>query len=126
MGADLSFYDRVPIQGSNLIAFEGVMDDFNWLGTHYFRIRSTLGTPDPSPIARGNAGLYKTIVSEMVPVTIINPCRNSTVNMDEEFFIKNLFVPINTEILWDRYAGPTDFISDFYGNGYDKCGDRQY
>jgi len=24
------------------------------------------------------------------------------------------------------YAGPTDFISDVYGNGYDKCGDRTY
>ena len=26
MGADLSFYDKVPIQGTNLINFEGVMD----------------------------------------------------------------------------------------------------
>ena len=126
MGADLSFYDRVSIQFSSLMAFEGVMDEFDWLGTHYFRIRSTLGTPNSSPIARGKAGLYKTIYSDEVPVTVVNPCRNSTVNMDGEFFVENLFVPINTERLWDRLAGPTDHISDVYGNGYNRCGNRAY
>lgn len=102
------------------------MEEFKWLGTHWFRIKSTLGIPDPSPVARGKNGLYKTIYSDPVPVTIVNPCRNSTVNHDGEFFIDNMFVPINTEITWDRYAGPTDYISDFYGNGYNKCGDRVY
>ena len=102
------------------------MEDFDWLGTHYYRIKSTLGTPDPSPIARGNAGLYSTVYSDPVPVTVVNPCRNSTVNLDEEFFIKNLHVPINTEMLWERYSDPTDFISDHYGNGHNRCGDRQY
>ena len=59
-------------------------------------------------------------------MTVVNPCRNSTVNLNEKFFIKNLHVPINTEMLWERYSDPTDFISDLYGNGHNRCGDRQY
>jgi len=95
-GPALDFYDRVPIPSSGLIAFEGVMEEPKWLGTHWFRIRSTLGQPDPSPIARGNGGLYKTIYSDPVPVTIVDPCRNSTVNMDADFFVQNIHVPLNS------------------------------
>ena len=29
-------------------------------------------------------------------------------------------------MLWERYSDPTDFISDLYGNGHNRCGDRQY
>ena len=126
MGADLSFYSRVKVQGTNLITFKGVMEEFEQLGTHYYRIKSTLGSPDSSANARGNGGQYNSIYSDPTPVTIVNPCRNSTVNMDGRFFMENLKVPINSGQLWEFYSDPTDSISSIYGNGWNRCGHRSY
>ena len=103
-----------------------MLNSTDWLGTHYYRIKSTLGTYDPDPNSRGNNGLYGTVYSDPVPVTIINPCMNSTVNSDEGMLVEEIFVPINkTEWDW-TYEGPTNSMSLIYGNGYDKCGPLKY
>lgn len=50
---------------SDISLTEGTMDttleDFLWVGEHKLRLKSTLGTYDPSPDARGVNGLYGTV-----------------------------------------------------------------
>ena len=124
-GADLFMYDRRQLDADNFV-YEGSMDYRQWLGTHYFQIKSRLGVPSNAAEPRGDGGLYGTAYSEVVPLTIIDPCKNSTVNADDGFFLENFFVPTLRSEHTVNYDGPTDFISDVYGNGYDKCGPRRY
>ena len=57
------------------------------------RLKSTLGSYDPSPTAKGVNGMYKTVYSKEVKLTIIDPCRNSTVNEDLGVKIADMVVP---------------------------------
>ena len=76
------------------VEITGIVDMFSWLGTHTLRLKSTLGTPDASPGARGDAGLYNHVYSQPVELTILNPCLNSTVNEDGQLQINEINVPI--------------------------------
>ena len=104
----------------------GAVQDFTWLGTHQFAIKSTNGKLDTSPTARGNSGLFSSVISDVLTITIVNPCLRSIVNADGGLAVENLFVPINESLLDVTYDGPTDSISVIYGNGYDKCGNLKY
>ena len=108
------------------MALEGTIEDFAWLGTHTFRLRSTLGRYDPSPDARGQYGFFETIFSDPILLTINDPCLFSIVNADGALSITDVKVPDGKTSLYLTYKGPTDSISATYGNGYDKCGSLTY
>lgn len=57
---------------------------------------------------------------------MINPCVNSTVNEDQGLQVISLAVPVGQDLMKMGYAGPTDWTSSIYGNGYDKCGPLKY
>lgn len=73
----------------------GAVQDFTWLGTHQIAIKSTNGKLDTSPTARGNSGLFSSVISDVLTITIVNPCLRSIVNADGGLAVENLFVPIN-------------------------------
>lgn len=61
-----------------------------------------------------------------MPLVLINPCLNSTVNADQGFEIPDMAVTLGKDEESWTYQGPTNKISDVYGNGYDKCGPIRY
>ena len=81
---------------------------------------------DGTASARGAGGLYETVYSSDVELTILNPCRNTTVNDDTGLVITEVNVPVGKTELLLSYKGPSDSMSVLYGNGYDKCGPMRY
>ena len=122
----MSIYNQTVLPDPRFAKFFGVAEERKWIGTHYYRIKSTLGTYDPSPNSRGQNGLYDSYFSDPVPVTILDPCRNSTVNQDMGLLVEDLTVPQNKTVWQYDYKGPTNSMSALYGNGYDKCGPLKY
>ena len=122
--ADMSIYSETwPVE--KLYSFQGTVTNFDWIGKSTLRIKSTLGRFSDSNI-RGNRGLFKSVYSEPITLTINNPCINSVVNADLLLKWNNMSVPQGLEHFQQVIKGPTDSISSLYGNGYDKCGPRVY
>ena len=70
--------------------------------------------------------MYKSVYSKEVKLTILDPCRNSTVNADLGLKIIDMDVPEGRGLLKDTYVGPKNSMSVIYGNGYDRCGPLKY
>ena len=104
----------------------GAVQDFSWLGKHSVQIKATNGKEDQSPEARGTAGLFNTVYSEILEIEIINPCLTSIVNEDENVVLEDMKVPPGQKLVELVLEGPTDSTSVIYGNGYDKCGNLTY
>ena len=62
------------------------------------------------------------VYSKPATLTLLNPCYNSTVNLDQSLKLSDLNVPMGLSVFELAYKGPTDSMSALYGNGYDKCG----
>jgi len=90
-------------------------------------IRGTNGQADSSPIARGNGGLFNSIDSTPILVTIIDPCINSVVNSNNAFSFPSTFkVALGQTKNQLKIDGPSNSISLLYGNGFDRCGPLKY
>ena len=63
--------------------------------------------------------------SDPIKLTILDPCRNSTVNSLEPL-ITEFAVPEGRGKETQLFDGPTDSMSVIYGNGYDRCGPFTY
>ena len=74
---DLSHYS---VTGTPSV--DGTTTDLAWVGTHPMRLKCTNGVADSSASARGNAGLFNTVYSSQIDVTITDPCLYSVVNGD--------------------------------------------
>lgn len=70
--------------------------------------------------------MYKSAYSKEVRLTILDPCRNSTVNEDLGLKITDMAVPEGKNLIKEIYGGPTNSMSVTYGNGYDRCGPLKY
>ena len=70
--------------------------------------------------------MYKSVYSKEVKLTILDPCRNSTVNEDLGLNITDMAVPDGKDKLRNIYLGPKNSVSVIYGNGYDRCGPLKY
>lgn len=70
--------------------------------------------------------MYGSVYSEEVPLVLVNPCLNSTVNADQGFEVPDMAVTLGEKRESWTYDGPTNTISDVYGNGYNKCGPIKY
>ena len=120
--ADLSFYKETRY--SSYAQFEGTVRQIEWVGTHFYRVKSTLGKFDPAVGARGKNGLYNSFYSEPFAVEILDPCVDSIVNLDSSFFVDGLIVENEEKRFY--FKGPTDSISKELGNGYNICGPLNY
>jgi len=58
----------------------GLAPSFQWLGTHPFRLKCTNGSANTSATARGNAGLFNSVYSPQINLTLLDPCLRSVVN----------------------------------------------
>lgn len=87
---------------------------------------STNGMPDADPGARGEGGMFATVLSAPLEIIIEDPCKRSVVNYDGGLVVEELRVPLGDELLNLDYTGPSDSVSAKYGNGYDKCGSLTY
>lgn len=126
--ADLTHYADTPtgVPGTTQNEISGSIGDFNWLGSHKLRIKSTNGKFDPDPSARGDQGLFNSEFSAEITLEIINPCLTSVVNGDSVLDVIDVAVPVGSTQTNINYAGPTDSTSVTYGNGHDKCGNLEY
>ena len=98
-----------------------------WLGTHSLVIRGTNGQQDSSATARGDGGLFDSVDSSPILVTIIDPCINSVVNSDNAFSLPSTFKVASGQTKNQlRIDGPSNSISLVYGNGFDRCGPLKY
>ena len=97
----------------------------SWVGTHRLRVKGTLGSYSALPDAKGVNGLYQTVYSAPIELTVLDPCRNSTLRSIDPL-VTELAVPEGKGLIKQLINGPTDSISETYGNGYDKCGPRSY
>ena len=66
--------------------------DESWYGTHTFIIRSTNGKLNTSSTAPGKNGLFYSVDSVPISITIKDPCDDSIVNSDNRFKISNPFM----------------------------------
>ena len=60
----------------------GTITDVSWLGIHPFRLKCTNGIYSAAAGSRGTNGLFTTVYSTQIDVTILDPCRSSVVNGD--------------------------------------------
>ena len=121
-----SDYTITPLT-STTQSITGTPTDRKWLGTHIIVIKGTNGVEDSSVDARGNNGLYNSVESAPLSLTIIDPCADSIVNSNAQFSIEEPFeVPLGNDKKDETQDGPSDSISHVYGNGFDICGPLSY
>ena len=90
------------------------------------QIKCINGEEDKSQNARGDRGYYNHVYSNLVEITIRNPCKQSIVNNNANLIIRDLPIPEGQTSLAYTYEGPSDSVSEQYGNGYDICGSLTY
>ena len=78
---------------------KGAAPDLTWLGLHVIQIKSTNGIRDSSEFARGQGGLFKSVLSDPLEIAVIDPCLHSIVNFDEGLIIDELLVPPGDDLL---------------------------
>ena len=99
----------------------------NWIGTHVIAVVGTNGVIDNSPYARGNKGLFASVMSNDFTIEVTDPCLLTFLNPDGAFSIPDKFsVLFGEPVLIKQLDGPSDTISIKYGDGYDLCGARSY
>jgi hypothetical protein len=108
-------------------AVVGTVSNTGWSpDTHPMHLKCTNGVYDASLMARGVNGLFTSVYSSQIDVTIIDPCLTSVVNGDNA--IGHIQLSVASGLSYEDIAlsGPTDSASVTYGNGYDICGDLEY
>ena len=117
-GADLSFYTDI---GRTIT---GTMGYIQMVGAHEMRLKCTLGDSNNNAMKdRGRDGLFESVYSDNITVTVINPCETSIVS---SMRVQSMTMPKGQTLLTAEYGGPSDSASLLYGNGYDKCGPIKY
>ena len=120
-------YSVTPVGGADRSSVAATLIDRKWLGTHTLIVRGTNGMEDSSADARGDSGLFASVDSVPLLITITDPCIDSTVNSLNKFEIDEVFrVPLGSFKKDLANEGPSDSVSLTYGNGYDICGPLNY
>lgn len=108
----------------------GTISDRIWIGTHTFIIKGTNGEEGSSLSPRGNDGLFDSLDSVPISVTIVDPCSRSIVDFNDDFdgiFPRPVKVPVGQSIELAIFDGPTDSMSDeLASSGFDLCGPLLY
>ena len=94
VNADLSDFKLNEISGTKMIEMKGAPQTFNWLGNHTIKINATNGKINTDPTARGNLGLFRSIISSEMKIKIVNPCLHTVVNADKGLVLESVRVPI--------------------------------
>lgn len=90
------------------------------------RLKCTNGVYDGSGTARGASGLFESVYSDEITLLITDPCETSIVNDDAGISAITLQVTFGKTSEVMTFDGPTDSVSNLFGNGYDRCGDLKY
>ena len=94
-GADMSQFDfSEEFQGEYLVS--GQVTDRLWIGTHSFQVQSRNGVFDSESV-RGEQGLFGSVTSETITVTVVDPCEQAIVNSDESMVFEDLIAPDGVE-----------------------------
>jgi len=108
-------------------AVEGTVSNMGWSpDTHPMQLKCTNGVYDATPTARGVNGLFTSVYSSQIDVTVLDPCLTSVVNGDGAIGHIQLSVTSGLSYEVITLSGPTDSVSVTFGNGYDICGDLEY
>ena len=122
----LSAYKISPVSANNH-QITGTVSSNQWIGVHQLALKGTNGMYDPSGGARGNNGLFNSVLSEPLTLEITNPCLGTVLNPYSRFALPTvLTVPAGQAQEVRLVQGPRDSVSLMYGNGYDRCGKRSY
>lgn len=98
-----------------------------WIGTHQFVLQGINGVYNSSSFARGNQGFFGSVTSNLVNITITDPCLKTELNPNGALQIPlRLSIPIGESQIIKQFIGPKDSKSILYGNGFDICGARLY
>ena len=89
----------------------GTITSRTWIGKHPLRLKCTLGSPDASTSARGNAGLFHSVFSAPVDLILNDPCLTSIVNKDKQIVEYELTVPAGNSAEIVKVSGPNDSVS---------------
>ena len=117
-GADLSLY--TDLGG----VFSGIVETFDWVGTHLLRLKCTNGNRDNFSMRnRGTQGLFNSVYSQPIELIIEDPCEFTRVN---PVLVNDMFMPFGQTMLTSQISGPSNIASLDYGNGFDKCGPLEY
>ena len=107
-------------------ALKGSFKDKKWIGTHSFQIQSRNGLYSNFR-TRGEKGLFGTIDSDIITITVFDSCATSIVNSDGGLTLDNMIAPNGVPELNSRqYRGPTNSADLSLGNGYQFCGLLSY
>ena len=75
---------------------EGQVIEKLWVGTHSFQVKSRLGVFDAES-ERGDQGLFGSVDSEILTITILDPCEQAIVNSDGSIAFEDLIAPNGVE-----------------------------
>ena len=82
------------------------------VGTHTLAIRGTAGSPSTAPDARGVGGLFNSVDSIPIELTVLDPCPFTVINLDNSFAIpRKIGVPLGKTKLDLALSGPSDAVS---------------
>jgi hypothetical protein len=121
---NLGFY-QLASSGPSEHEITGKVSSAQWLGIHQFVIKGTNGVYDSSPNARGDKGLFNSVISSPFTIEITNPCLNAVLNPNGALQIPEAIkVPPRETLVTRELIGTKDSVSILYGNGFELCGTR--
>ena len=106
-------------------AFEGTITDLTMVGTHTIVINSINGQFDDVS-GRGNDGLYDSVLSNTIELTINNPCDDPAYSEVLQITLDDLEVPDGDTTVQVTTDGPNDKVSTTIGTGFGDCGKIAY
>ena len=68
---------------------EGKVTEHRWIGTHSFQIQSRNGVYNEES-KRGEQGLFGSVDSEILTITVLDPCEQAIVNSDNSMVLEDL------------------------------------
>ena len=124
--ASLNSYSITEVS-NGIWQVSGRMSKKVYTGSHKFILSGINGQFDSSPQARGDKGLFNSVLSQPIEIKIVDPCPTAQLNPNRALSIpSNLNVPPGEMQVTRNLIGTKDSVSVAYGNGFDLCGEREY
>ena len=89
---------------------EGQISEKLWIGNHSFQIQSRNGVFSAES-ERGDHGLFGSVDSEILTITVVDPCELAIVNSDGSMVLEDLIAPNGVEIFESKvYNRPVNSV----------------
>ena len=100
---------------------EGQVIEKIWVGTHSFQVQSRLGVFNAES-ERGDQGLFGSVDSEILTITILDPCEQAIVNSDGSIVLADLIAPNGVESFESKvYSRPVNSV-ELAHSDFANCG----